>query len=197
MFLARAVPGCSRFINHEQIICLTPRNPLQSGRRAGCGVRGHGADNFDSDRNAFDYVPVAFRLSSSSFTEGGDTIASSGVRDRGGGGVDPRSAESRLELPVAAGVDAGGGVLQCLVSANACVWNKNTMLLGANHSLLLPRCDHNSYRWASPCAKLSNFPKAPLQLCFQTLICILVFRTGNNCDIQGVLLPSAHRKNIT
>lgn len=60
-----------------------------------------------------------FKLSISSFIEGGDTIESSGVRDRGGGGVKPLSAESRLELPVAAGVEAGGGVLQCLVNASA------------------------------------------------------------------------------
>lgn len=38
MFLGRGVPGCSRFINHEQIICLTPHNPLQSVRCAGRAV---------------------------------------------------------------------------------------------------------------------------------------------------------------
>ena len=61
--------------------------------------------------------------SNSSLTDGGDTVLSGGVR--GCVGVATRSADSRLERPVAAGVVLGGdGVLQVLVSANAWLNNK-------------------------------------------------------------------------
>lgn len=46
-------------------------------------------------------------------------MESSGVTERGGGGVGPLSTESRLELPVMAGVVDDGGDLQCLVNASA------------------------------------------------------------------------------
>jgi hypothetical protein len=127
MFLGRGVPGCSRFINHEQIICLTPHNPLQSDRRA--GRRAAAANPTEAatlNPRYRSFLPVeVLAASNSSLTDGGDPVLSRGGVRGGGGGVTARSADSRLDRPVAAGVVlCGDGVLQLLVRASAWLYNK-------------------------------------------------------------------------
>jgi hypothetical protein len=67
-----------------------------------------------------DLAVEVLAASNSSLTDGGDPVLSRGGVRGGGGGVTARSADSRLDRPVAAGVVlCGDGVLQLLVRASA------------------------------------------------------------------------------